>query len=135
MHQDVETPRRKTLRSRSAAGTHLSLQAKALFGEGLVTAPVKEAAGRYAARMFPLVEAQMRLKSAAKEALLGRKAAPFRLEPPFTFEFEFQNSGQTEMPLMLPDVKRTSARSLSFTAADYLDGFRLMRAIIALAAA
>ena len=55
------------------------------------------------------------------------------MNAPYTFEVEFLSSGQAEMPLMLPGVKRTAARAVSFTAADYLDGFRLLRAIIALA--
>jgi D-aminopeptidase len=46
---------------------------------------------------------------------------------------EFHNSGQAELPLMLPGVKRTSARGVSFGSADYIGGFKLLRAIIALA--
>jgi D-amino peptidase len=110
-------------------------QAKARFGESLVTAAVKEATGRTAARMFPQEEARARLKAAAKEALLKKdRPAAFRLAPPFTFDVEFQNAGQAEVPLMLPSVKRTSPRSVSFTAADYIEGFKMLRAIIALAA-
>ena len=110
-------------------------QAKALFGEGPVTAAVKESTGRYAARMFPQEEARARLKAAAKEAL-GKRGTiqAFRLTAPFTFEVEFLNAGQAEMPLMLAAVKRSSARSVTFTAGDYLEGFKLLRAIIALAA-
>ena len=114
--------------------TETCAQAKSLFGEAVVTAAVKEATGRFAARMLPQDEARARLKDAAKEALLKRATiAPFRMNAPYTFEVEFLSSGQAEMPLMLPGVKRTAARAVSFTAADYLDGFRLLRAIIALA--
>jgi len=115
--------------------TETCAQATALFGNGVVTAAVKEATGRFAARLFPQEDARNRLKAAAREALLKKDAIPaFRLNPPYAFEVEFLTSGQAEMPLMLGGVKRTAARAVSFTASDYLEGFRMLRAIIALAA-
>ncbi len=109
-------------------------QAKSLFGDGVVTAAVKEATGRFAARMFPQEEARARLKGAAKEALSKRdKIQPFRVNPPYTFEVEFLTSGQAEMPLMLAGVRRTAPRAVTFNANDYIEGFKTLRAIIALA--
>jgi D-amino peptidase len=110
-------------------------QAKALLGSGLTTVAVKEAVGRVAARMLPADEARKRLKDGAREALAAKeKPAPLKLSPPYAFEVEFHNSGQAELPLLLPGVKRTSPRSVSFSSSDYLEGVKLMRAIIALAA-
>ena len=115
--------------------TETCAQASALLGAGLVTAAVKEATGRFAARMFPREEARARLRAAAKEALLKKDGiAPFRLAPPFMFDVEWQTSAQAEMPLLLPGVKRTAPRSISFSATDYIEGFKLLRATIALAA-
>jgi D-amino peptidase len=109
-------------------------QAKGILGSELVTAAVKDAAGRLAARLFPAEEARARLKEAAKEAFGKRnKVQPFRLNPPYTFELEFHNSAQAEMPALLPQVKRQTPRSVTFTSNDYVEGFKLMRAIIALA--
>jgi D-amino peptidase len=114
--------------------TETCSQAKAVLGQGLVTAPVKEPTGRLAARMFPAEEARRRLKDAAREALLKRKAIePFRIGGPYTFDVDFHNSGQAELPLLLPGVKRSGARGVSFAATDYIEGFKLLRAIIALA--
>jgi len=114
--------------------TQTCSQAKTVLGEGLVTAPVKEAIGRVAARLFPAEEARRRLKDAAKEALLKRKTIePFRIGGPYTFEVDFHNSGQAELPLLIPGVKRSGARGVSFAATDYIEGFKLLRAIIALA--
>jgi D-amino peptidase len=108
-------------------------QAKAILGTEIVTAPVKEAIGRQAARLFPAEEARRRLKEAAKEALAKKdRIPPYRLNPPFSFEVEFLNSFQTEMPMLLPQVKRLNPRAVAFTGNDYLEGFKLMRAIIAL---
>ncbi len=110
-------------------------QARQILGKNLVTAAVKDAIGRTAARMYPMEEARKRLKDAAREALLKKAGtSPFRIDAPVTFELQFQTSSQVEMPLLLPGVKRTNPRSLSLTAGDYLEGFKHMRAVIALAA-
>ena len=109
-------------------------QAKAVLGEGLVTVAVKEATGRFAARLFPLDQTRARLREAAHDALAKRSSLqPFRMASPYTVDVEFHNSAQAEMPLMLPGVKRTSARSVSVTGTDYIETFRLVRAIIGLA--
>ena len=114
--------------------TETCAQARAIFGEGIVTAAVKEATGRFAARLYPAEEARKRLKDAAREALAKRgRIEPFRMAGPLTFDVDFHNSGQAEMPAMLPGVKRSSPRAVSFTATDYIEGFKLLRAIIALA--
>ncbi|MBP1636997.1 MAG: D-aminopeptidase [Acidobacteria bacterium] len=114
--------------------TETCSQARSVLGAGLTTAAVKEAIGRTAARMYPAGVARARLKEAAKAALAGRAAAqPFRIEGPYTFEVDFLNSAQAELPSGLPGVRRTSPRSVSFTSGDYLEGFRLLRAIISLA--
>ncbi len=110
------------------------LQAKGILGQELVTAAVKEGIGRLAARHLPAEEARMRLRQAAKEALAKRDRMPvFKLNPPYVFELEFHNSAQAEMPALLPQVRKTSPRGVTFTTNDYLEGFKLMRAIIALA--
>jgi D-amino peptidase len=108
-------------------------QAEAILGKGVVVVPVKEAVGRYAARLYPLAEARKALKEGAKEALMkSGQAAPFVLKPPCQFDVEFANSGQAEMPLLVPGVKRTGARSVGFASGDFLEGFKQMRALIAL---
>jgi D-amino peptidase len=110
-------------------------QAKAILGDGLVTVAVKSALGRTAARLLPRAEALKRLKEGAKEAYLKRKQIPpFKLSPPFAFELEFHNSGQAETPLLVRGVRRIAPRAVGFSADDYVEGFKLMRALIALAA-
>ncbi len=110
------------------------LQAKSILGSEIVTVAVKEASGRYAAKLLPRDEARQRLKEGAKEAIFKRsQIAPLRLKPPYAFELKFHNSNQAEMPALLPQVKRTGARSVAFSAEDFIEGFKLMRAAIALA--
>jgi len=108
-------------------------QAKSILGNEVVTAAVKEGLGRYAAKLLPAVEARRLLKENAKEALLKRyKISPFKLKPPFNIELEFLNSSQAEMPLLVPQVKRISPRAVAFSCNDFLEGFNLLRALIAL---
>ena len=109
-------------------------QVKSILGGEIITVAIKEGIGRYAAKLLPREEAKKRLREGAKEALLKiSKIAPLRLKPPYTFELEFHSSNQAEMPALLPQVKRTAARSVAFSADDFIEGFKLMRAVIALA--
>jgi D-amino peptidase len=108
--------------------------AGALLGDAVVTAAVKEGIARTAARMMPADEARKRLKDAAREALAKRgRIEPFRLAEPYAFEVDFHNAGQAELPSLVPNVKRSNPRGVSFTSSDYIEGFKLLRAIIALA--
>jgi D-amino peptidase len=111
-------------------------QAKELFGADLTTVAVKDAIGRTAARMMPRAAVLAELKAGAAKALAGRAGRkPFILPPPHDFQLDLHNSGQSEMPLLIPGVKRLGPRSVGFSSPDYLEGVRLLRALIALAAA
>ena len=110
-------------------------QARSVLGPELVTVAVKEAAGRLAAKLIPAEDARRRLREGAREALLKKDKIPaFRLNPPCAFEVELINSAQAELPMLLPQTRRLNARAITFSAGDYLEGFKLLRAIIALAA-
>lgn len=113
--------------------TAVCAQAKAMLGPGTVGVPVKEGLGRYAARLFPRDAARKALRDGAKEALLRREASKaFKIEPPCRFEVLFQTSGQAEMSMLLPAVARMDSRTAVFSTNDYIEGFKLMRAMIAL---
>lgn len=113
--------------------TETCRQAQELLGKELVVVPVKEAVGRLAARNYSREKVLSDLREGAKKALSSADARLFELNPPFRFELEFHNSNQTELGLLIPGVKRISPRALTFETPDYLEGFKLMRALIALA--
>jgi D-amino peptidase len=116
--------------------TETCVQTRSILGSETVTVAVKEGAGRYAAKLLPQEEARRRLREGVKEALLKKaKILPFKLNPPYQFELDFNNSGQAELPSMIPGIKRTGARGVTFSSSDYMDGVKLMRALIALASA
>ena len=114
--------------------TTLCGQAKSILGAETVGVAVKDAVGRYAAKMVPRDDARRMLKEGAKEALLKRASMkPFMVQPPYRFELEFHTSGQAEVAWLVPGVTRADARTAAFSNNDYLEGFRLLRALIALA--
>ena len=114
--------------------TETCAQAKSILGDALVTVAVKQAEGRYAAKNLPQDEARKRLREGAREALQKKaQVAAFRLNPPFKFELEVNTSAQAELPTLIYLVKRTTPRTVEFSSDDYLVGFKLLRALIALA--
>jgi D-amino peptidase len=112
-------------------------QTTEVLGKDVVTVQVKEAYGRLAAKLVPMVEARQMIKAGVKDALarLGR-VKPFKLAAPYSFELAYYLSAQADMgAMLLPNVKRVDARTLTFTADDYIEGFRTLRALISLAPA
>ncbi len=110
-------------------------QARDVLGPDVVTVAVKEAVSRYSAKLVPRDEARKRLTAGAREALLQRaRVKPFVLSAPLDFEVSFLNSAQTEAPSWVPGVKRLDARTVSFKAEDYLNGYLFLEALITLAA-
>ena len=106
-------------------------QVKRILGDELEVAVVKEGTGRYAAKSLSPKKAQELIKTKTKIALEKRKKIkPFILKPPFHFEVNFLRSYQAEQAELIPQVKRKGARSVSFTADDFIVGFKLLRALI-----
>ncbi len=111
-------------------------QAGEILGKDVVTVAVKEAQGRLAAKLVPMAEARLMLTAGVKEAL-GKlpRMKPYKLASPYDFELGYHVSAQADMGAMIPGTKRIDARTLGFTAADYIEGFRALRAMINIAPA
>ena len=116
-----------------AGDTETCRQAKELLGNSLVTVPVKEAVSRLAARNFAREKVLADLQEGAGKAISSLNTLkPYELKSPYQFEINFHTSQQTESGMLIPAVKRTGPRTLSFTVKDYLEGYKLMRALISL---
>jgi len=114
--------------------TETCRQAKEILGNDLMAVPVKEAVGRFAARNFPREKVLANLKEGARKAISSLdKFKTYELKPPCQFEVNFHNSQQAEIGLLIPGVKRIAPRTLSFSAQDYAEGFKLLWALIFLA--
>ena len=109
-------------------------QAKAVLGNDVVTAPVKDGIGRYAARLVPFAEARRGIRDRVADALrkLGQ-FKPFKIAPPCRFELQYYISAQADMAMYFPGVQRVNARTVAFQADDYLKGFKMLRGLIAVA--
>ena len=74
------------------------------------------------------------LRERAKQALLRRTSIkPFKFDPTVQFDLVCATSGQAEAGWLVPGVTVSDARTLSFREDDYVKGFKLLRALIALA--
>jgi D-amino peptidase len=109
-------------------------EAKIVLGSGVGTAPVKDGIGRTAARLIPIAEARRAIRDRVTEALRKLGAVkPYRFAAPCKFELEFSNAGQADMAVALPGVQRLGARTVAFQGADYIQGYKLLRALVAVA--
>ncbi len=112
-------------------------QTTEVLGQNVATVQVKEASGRLAAKLVPMAAAREMIRVGVRDALakLGR-AKPFKMSAPYTFELGYHVSAQADMGgMLLPNIKRVDARTLAFTADDYIEGFKTLRALISLAPA
>ncbi|HSA96100.1 MAG TPA: M55 family metallopeptidase [Acidobacteriota bacterium] len=111
-------------------------QAGQILGPDVVTVQVKEAIGRLAAKLVPWPESLRLIKEGTKAAL-GKRGVlkPFRPSSPTSFELGYHVSAQADMGAMIPGVTRLDARTLSFVADDYIQGFQKLRAMINIAPA
>ncbi|HHS14125.1 MAG TPA: hypothetical protein ENN03_10225 [bacterium] len=109
-------------------------QVKEMLGDQVLTVEVKEGIGRHAASTLVPAEAQKQIREKTREALENLHAMkPFQLSGPYTFEIDFLYSWQADAAELIPGVERTAPRSILYTQDDFLEGFRLFRALLVLA--
>jgi D-amino peptidase len=109
-------------------------QVKKSLGEELETAVVKEGIGRYAARSLTPANACELIQKKAESALKNKdRAKLFKLQPPYRFELTFLRSSMADPAELIPQVKRTGPRTVTYEIDDYIAGYKLFRALIALA--
>jgi D-amino peptidase len=91
---------------------------------------VKEAIGTLAARSLRPEEARRRIREATTRALKRRsEIQPVRPSTPATFEVTFTQTTLAAVAAEIPTVKRINEHTVSFQAADYLQGYRLFRVL------
>jgi len=106
-------------------------QAGQILGDEVVTAQVKEAIGRYAAKTLSFEKARQLIRQQAKSAIEKRKEMkPYKLSGPYTFELAYLRSSQADNAMSIPGVKRLNARAVQIESDDYVAGYKLLRALI-----
>ena len=109
-------------------------QTKEELGDELETAVVKEAVGRTAAKTLTPEKACALIKEKTIQALQKRNwVKPYKLDPPFRFEINFNRSSMADMAEFIPQVERVSPKTVRFEIDDFIKGFRLMRALMYIA--
>jgi len=99
--------------------------------EGVV---VKRGVGRYAAEVLHPEKVRELIREGAKRAIANRKKVKiFKIDPPIKLEIEFLKSSMADMATLIPGVKRIGGRTVFYEGKDYIETFKLMRALIALA--
>jgi D-amino peptidase len=94
---------------------------------------VKEAYGRQTARNLPLMKAHEVIRAGVKDALLRRDGIkPYKVSGKITLEMEFYRADYTDQLDLIPGVKRTDGRTVSYTGDDYAAVYKLMRALLSL---
>jgi len=98
---------------------------------------VKHAVTRECARCKPPEVTSKLIEQAARECVEKTRAGShyhcFELEPPMCYSLEFMTSGQADAASRMHGIERISATVFRFSAKDAVEGFRLLRSLIALA--
>lgn len=91
---------------------------------------VKEAIWTTAARSLRPEQARERIRAAALSAIKRlSEFKPVRPAVPATFEVAFNQTVLADIAEQVPTVKRVNANTVSYSAADYLAGYRLLRVL------
>ena len=109
-------------------------QTRELLGAQIEAAVVKEAFGRQAARNMARKKALSAIGEGVVRALRNRDKMPvYRIKAPVKLELEVVKSSMADNLELIPGVKRISGRKVVYTGNDYLETFKLMRALLILA--
>jgi D-amino peptidase len=93
---------------------------------GVETVAVKEALGRTAARLLDPEIARQRIGLGVRSGLGRlREIRPLRMTTPVTLEVELGNTAEAESVSLVPGVKRTGGRVVSYAAPDMLAAYRV----------
>ncbi|MFD5033526.1 M55 family metallopeptidase [Streptomyces sp. NPDC058220] len=101
-----------------------------------VTVAVKQALGQAAAVVLHPEEARDRLRRAAAEAMTRRAGvSPLTLAGPLDVEVDLYGTYMVELATLVPGVSRAGGgRTVTFTATDFAEAYRLVLLLVQLAA-
>ncbi len=108
-------------------------EAKELFPE-ILTAQTKRGIGSVAAESLHPTEACRQIAETARKALSERVfVAPVVIEGKVAVEVDFVRTGMADCAAMIPGTERKSAATVSYTAPNYREAYRIVRAMIMMA--
>ncbi|WP_405391565.1 M55 family metallopeptidase [Streptomyces sp. NBC_01102] len=99
------------------------------------TVAVKEAIGAAAAVTLHPQEARERLCTAAAEAITRRaQVPPLTVTGPVDIEVDLGSPSSVDLATLVPGVSRVGGRTVTFTATDFAEAYRLVLLLVQLAA-
>ena len=109
-------------------------EARAILGEGVQTAQVKRAVGRYAADCVSLTDARRLIREAALRAVTdASRVAPLRFDAPYTLRVGWGKTMYAEVAATVPGSRRVDGRQVEITLDDMVDLYLAWRAFNSLA--
>ena len=108
-------------------------EAKDFLGDGLQTAIVKRAVGRYAAECMSLDEARRLIREAARTAVSSPPPAPLKMEAPYHLVVGWGKSMYAEVAATIPGSRRLDGRHVEIVLDDMAQLYKAWRAFNSLA--
>ncbi len=108
-------------------------EAKELLGDGLQTAIVKRAVGRYAAECLGLEKARELIRDAARQAVSSLRPAPLKMDPPYHLVVGWGRSMYAEVAATVPGSRRLDGRHVELVLDDMVQLYKAWRAFNSLA--
>lgn len=98
---------------------------------GVVTAPVKQAIDRYAARSLSVHKARALIRERAQHAIQAVREGrlqPYVVETPVTIEVDFKRTAPAHMASLIPGITRNGPRSIAISGDDYITAYEAFTA-------
>ena len=112
-------------------------EARALMGDALQTAVVKQARGRMAAECLPPELSRIKIREAAARAVRGLRAGqapqPLQLQAPIQATLELVTSDMADRAALLPGAERLEGKRIRIVVDDAATAYRAFRSAVALA--
>jgi D-amino peptidase len=100
---------------------------------GVVTAPVKRAIDRYAARSRTPQKARELIREGARRAVDAARSGnlqPYAVRTPVTIEVDFKRTAPANMTTLIPGVERMGPRTIAIRNEEYVTAFRAFVAAV-----
>ena len=108
-------------------------EARALLGDGVQTAVVKRAVGRYAADCLGLTEARDLIRRAAHDAVHEARPTPYAPTRPYHLKVGWAKTVYAEVAATVPGSRRMDGRHVEITLDDMVALYKTWRAFNSLA--
>ncbi|HUZ68529.1 MAG TPA: M55 family metallopeptidase [Candidatus Saccharimonadales bacterium] len=113
--------------------TAVCQEAKSVLGQDLRTFAVKDGIDRFTASCLHPNVAQNGIRETVALALRERRREPYRMQPPYTFGFEWSSTSIASTCEYIPGVRKISPRATEFTTHDLPSAMQMIVAQVILA--